>query len=400
MYGPRGSGSSVRCTGPLRKTLIIALVCLFSLPAISQDNTASMSDTLIFKGQLISWANVNPSNELPVWLGARYLPQLNYNLNLPKTHLFDVEASASLFGTIGLHPFDSLASDGDIKPYRLWARYSAPQFEFRLGLQKINFGSASLLRPLMWFDQIDPRDPIQFTDGVWGALGRYYFLNNANIWLWGLYGNNNPKGWELAKTSKRQPEFGGRIQYPIPKGEAGLSFHHRLADTRGLDASMPAFAEAPETRIGLDAKLDLVVGCWVEASWTTNSKNLEAFTNQELINAGLDYTFGLGNGLYTIFEQLLVSYGEEAFSFSNTTSLSLLSLSYPIGLFDRLGAIVYIDWANGKLYNFVNWSKQFDRTALYVMGYWNPEDNRLPTQNSSQNLYSGVGVQLLFLFNH
>ena len=400
MYGPRGSGSSVRCTGPLRKTLIIALVCLFSLPAISQDNTASMSDTLIFKGQLISWANVNPSNELPVWLGARYLPQLNYNLNLPKTHLFDVEASASLFGTIGLHPFDSLASDGDIKPYRLWARYSAPQFEFRLGLQKINFGSASLLRPLMWFDQIDPRDPIQFTDGVWGALGRYYFLNNANIWLWGLYGNNNPKGWELAKTSKRQPEFGGRIQYPIPKGEAGLSFHHRLADTRGLDASMPAFAEAPETRIGLDAKLDLVVGCWVEASWTTNSKNLEAFTNQELINAGLDYTFGLGNGLYTIFEQLLVSYGEEAFSFSNTTSLSLLSLSYPIGLFDRLGAIVYIDWANGKVYNFVNWSKQFDRTALYVMGYWNPEDNRLPTQNSSQNLYSGVGVQLLFLFNH
>ena len=400
VYGPRGSGSSVRCTGPLRKTLIIALVCLFALPAISQDNTASMSDTLVFKGQLISWANVNPSNELPVWLGARYLPQLNYNLNLPKTHLFDVEASASLFGTIGLHPFDSLASDGDIKPYRLWARYSAPQFEFRLGLQKINFGSASLLRPLMWFDQIDPRDPIQFTDGVWGALGRYYFLNNANIWLWGLYGNNNPKGWELAKTSKRQPEFGGRIQYPIPKGEAGLSFHHRLADTRGLDASMPAFAEAPETRIGLDAKLDLVVGCWVEASWTTNSKNLEAFTNQELINAGLDYTFGLGNGLYTIFEQLLVSYGEEAFSFSNTTSLSLLSLSYPIGLFDRLGAIVYIDWANGKVYNFVNWSKQFDRTALYVMGYWNPEDNRLPTQNSSQNLYSGVGVQLLFLFNH
>ena len=68
-------------------------------------------------------------------------------------------------------------------------RYSSDQFELRLGLQKINFGSASMLRPLMWFDQMDPRDPLHLTDGVWGLLARYYFLNNANIWLWGLYGN-------------------------------------------------------------------------------------------------------------------------------------------------------------------------------------------------------------------
>ena len=252
----------------------------------------------------------------------------------------------------------------------------------------------------MWFDQIDPRDPTQFTDGVWGALGRYYFLNNANIWLWGLYGNKNPKGWEIAGTSKRQPEFGGRVQHPIPKGEAGLSFHHRAADTRGLNGAVPAFAEAPETRIGLDIKLDLAVGCWVEASWATNKKNLEEFTNQELFNAGVDYTFGIGNGLYAIVEQLLVFYGEQPFSFGNTTTLSLVSLSYPIGLFDNLGAIVYIDWANGKAYNFVNWTIQFDRTALYVMGYWNPTDNQIPGQTSTQNLYSGLGLQVLVLLNH
>ncbi|MCB9286497.1 MAG: hypothetical protein H6560_04200 [Lewinellaceae bacterium] len=358
------------------------------------------SDTLTFKGQLISWANINPAGELPAWLGGRYLPQLNYGLNLPKNHLFDVEASANLFGNVGFRPFDTAAADGDIRPYRLWARYSAPQFEFRLGLQKINFGSASLLRPLMWFDQIDPRDPIQFTDGVWAALGRYYFLNNANVWVWGLYGNKDPKGWEIAGTSKGQPEFGGRVQYPIPHGEAGFSYHHRQADTRGLNNSIPAFARASENRFGVDVKLDLAVGCWVEASWATNSKALEAFTNQELINVGIDYTFGIGNGLYAVVEQLLASYGEEAFSFANTTNLSLVSLSYPIGLFDNLGAIVYIDWANGKLYNFITWTIQFDRTALYVMGYWNPKDNQIPTQNSTRNLYSGVGVQVLFLFNH
>lgn len=361
---------------------------------------SQVSDTLIFKGQLIGWANVNPANDLPVWLGGRYLPQLNYNLSLPKTRLIDFEASANLFGNAGFNPFDSVSADSYVRPYRLWARYSSPQFELRAGLQKINFGSASILRPLMWFDQIDPRDPIQFTDGVWGVLGRYYFLNNANIWVWGLYGNQNPRGWEFAKTHKRQPEFGGRIQHPIPKGEAGLSFHHRVADTRGLNGAIPAFEEAPETRIGLDAKLDLAVGCWLEASWTLNHKNLEQFKNQELINAGVDYTFGIGNGLYVIFEQLLVSYGKEAFTFDNTTNLSLISLSYPIGLFDNLGAIVYVDWTNGAAYNFVNWRKQFDNLTLFVMAYWNPKDNRIPTQSSTQNLYSGVGVQILVLFNH
>jgi len=58
-------------------------------------------------------------------------------------------------------------------------------------LQKINFGSATLFRLLMWFDRIDPRDPLKLTDGVYGLLLRYYFHNNTNIWLWGLYSITN-----------------------------------------------------------------------------------------------------------------------------------------------------------------------------------------------------------------
>ena len=30
-------------------------------------------------------------------------------------------------------------------------------------------------------EDIDPRDPLQLTNGVWGLLGRYYFMNNANL---------------------------------------------------------------------------------------------------------------------------------------------------------------------------------------------------------------------------
>ncbi|MDR1585772.1 MAG: hypothetical protein LBS07_06360, partial [Prevotellaceae bacterium] len=102
--------------------------------------------------------------------------------------------------------------------------------EVRLGLQKINFGSAQLFRPLMWFDAIDPRDPLQMTDGVWGGLFRYYFQNNANFWLWTLYGNDEVKGWETAPSAQSLPEIGGRVQLPLKQGEVALSYHLREAD--------------------------------------------------------------------------------------------------------------------------------------------------------------------------
>lgn len=400
--------------------LRILLIGSFLLPAtlcLGQDSTALLRDSLVFKGELISWLNVNPANELPFAAGVRYLPQLNYRLPLRTANrqlhtayrqpralrgnrLFDIEASANIFANANFRPFDSLRTNGLLKPYRLWARYSGPQWEIRAGLQKINFGSATLLRPLMWFDQIDPRDPIQFTDGVWGVLGRYYFLNNANLWLWGLYGNHQRRGWDLAPTSSRRPEWGGRFQQPLPKGEMALSVHHRQADTRSLESLMPAHAAAPETRLGFDVKMDWAVGCWLEASWTANHRDLGAYRHQEMLNLGIDYTWGIGNGLYMAAEQLLVSYDAQAFRFSRTNSLSLLSLSYPIGFFDNLGAMVYYDWSNDALYRFVNWRKQWNNATLFVMAYWNPQDSSLPTQSSTQNPYSGAGVQIIFLWNH
>ncbi|GAI27146.1 unnamed protein product, partial [marine sediment metagenome] len=59
----------------------------------------------------------------------------------------------------------------------------------------------------MWFDRIDPRDPLQLTDGVYGLLLRQYFLNNANIWVWGLYGNDDLRGWEYLPSEAKSVEF-------------------------------------------------------------------------------------------------------------------------------------------------------------------------------------------------
>jgi len=357
-------------------------------------------DSLSLKGQLSTWMLYNGSNDLPVYMGGRYIPQLNYDLVLKNDQKIDFEASVNINGSAGFNPFDSLRSDGQLKPYRLWARYSSRQFEIRLGLQKINFGSASLLRPLMWFDQVDPRDPLRLTDGVWGVLGRYYFLNNANIWLWGLYGNKDPKGWELAGTKSNYPELGGRIQLPIPAGEAALSYHYRIADTLNLSGIVPQFSEVRENRIGFDIKLDMVVGLWFEGTWVTKNKELGILTNQEIFNAGIDYTFDIGNGLYVVYEQLLAANDEEAFNFQNITSFSLLSLSYPVGIFDNIRGIVYYDWKNNNAYNFLNWQKQFNNITLYFMGYWNPVDYNIPTQGSDQILFAGKGIQIMLVLNH
>lgn len=375
-----------------------SLILIFLLRSLAFNSLAQ--DSLSFKGQVSAWLLYNGSNELPVYTGARYIPQMNYEIALKNNHKIDFEASLNINGSAGIHPFDSLYTSGQLKPYRAWVRYSTQQFELRAGLQKLNFGSASLMRPLMWFDEVDPRDPLKLTDGVWGILGRYYFLNNTNIWLWGLYGNNDPRGWEFAGTNRHFPELGGRIQVPVPKGEAAISYHHRIADTRNSVLVMPEYNEVVENRIGFDIKLDLVTGLWFEGSWVNKNQELGPFTNHEILNAGIDYTFDLGNGLYMAYEQLLSAYDESAFRFQNTNSFSLFTLSYPIGLFDNLSGILYYDWKNNRTYNFINWQKQFNNLSLFLIGFWNPGIYKIPLQGEGQNLFAGKGIQIMLVMNH
>lgn len=361
----------------------------------------SPGDTLLFQGQLSVRSHYNPDHAFPVQVGGRYIPQLNYEVRWAGDRQLDFEGSANIYGYSNWKDFHNPSTHGKIKPYRSWVRYSARQLEMRLGLQKINFGSASMLRPLMWFDRIDPRDPLQLTDGVWGLLGRYYFLNNANIWVWGLYGNNKTKGWELVGTRESHPEIGGRLQLPIPSGEAALTYHHRTADSRDNELMIPSYTSIPEHRFGLDVRMDVVVGIWMEGAWITKKKDLGPYSNQEMMNAGIDYTFGIGNGLGITLEHLLSAYDAEAFAFDRRTSFSALSLSYPLGLFDNLAVILYRDWTNNQLYSFVNWERQYDAMSIHLMAYWNPDHYNLPAQGGgTENLFGGRGIQLMLVFNH
>ncbi len=375
----------------------VLVLCLFF--CVNLQAQKDSTQTIQFSGQLSAWSLYNPDIELNSWTGARYIPQLNYKKPLKQEKLLDAEASLNISGSLGTLPFDTTSIEGNIKPFRAWVRYSDKQMELRAGLQKINFGSATLFRPLRWFDQIDPRDPLQLTDGVYGLLYRHYFLNNANLWFWGLYGNKNRKGWEILKSAPWLPEIGGRYQQPVKKGEIAFSYHFRLVDTSDF-APIFDFEKSVENKFGFDGKWDLVVGLWFEGSYTHKAKNANVLKNQSLINIAIDYTFNLGNGLNLIFEQLLAANGQQSLDFSQATPFSALALSYPIGLFDSLSGFLYYDWNRQAIYNTLQYKHDFKNLSLNILGFWNPKNNQLPLQNSNQNLFEGKGLQVLIIYNH
>jgi hypothetical protein len=353
-------------------------------------------------GQLSGWFTTNDSQALRTQLGIRYIPVFSLKKTLGGKSALDAEASLNIFGAAQIPHLGSVQTSSDIKPYRLWVRFSTPQLEARLGLQKINFGSALLLRPLMWFDRIDPNDPLQLTEGVYGLLLKYTFLNNTNIWVWGLYGNDDAKGWETVPSERKSPEYGGRLQVPFLKGELALSYHHRRMNTQSSLIPLPAEEKraVPENRIGLDGKWDIGAGVWFEAVLARQDFAIYPLKYQRYLNFGLDYTFGLGNGLHFLTEYLAVDSSEKAFASEESIRFSAVSLEYPLGLLDRIKAMVFYSWETKDWYRFITWQRVYDKWSFYLIAFWNPEEYRIYASQQGKNFFAGKGIQIMAVFNH
>jgi hypothetical protein len=348
------------------------------------------------KQQFSTWFSLNDDKPSTPRFGLRYQPTLSLAKATNARWKFDSEVSLNMFVSGSAQKWQSFDFAGEIKPYRLWLRLSSSQFEARLGLQKINFGSATVFRPLMWFDRIDPRDPLQITDGVYGLLLRYYFKNNANIWLWGLYGNPDLKGWETQPTTDHTPEFGGRFQAPLFSGEAGVSVHHRRLDP----GNMISLPRPTESRFALDGKWDLGVGFWVEASFTHKHDQVTVFSWQRAITLGIDYTFKFGNGLYLLAEQYF-SHGSASLLGNSEQGISFSALlaRYPLGMLDNLSAVVYYDWLHNQMYSFASWQRTYDHLQFHLMLFSNPRQPQIIQTQSGNNLFSGNGFQVMAVLN-
>lgn len=354
---------------PLLPALLVAAVLRLPLAAAATD----------LRSQLSAWFSLNDAKPSTPRLGLRWQPSLSLALPLGDGWKLDGEFSAAAAAEIEAPGWDAPAADGAIDPYRLWLRLSSPRFEARLGLQQINFGSATVFRPLMWFDRVDARDPLKLTSGVYGLLLRYTARGDSSLWLWGLYGNVEPKGWETLATAARTPEFGGRLQVPVPSGEAAATVHFRRV-------TGPA-GETGESRFALDGKWDVGVGLWFEGAFTRLADPSPAGVPaagaalrwQRSLALGVDYTFGLGNGLYVLAEQFLAdSAPSPAARGRYGATLTALLLRYPLGLLDTLSTIVYLDWRARRIYAFAAWQRTLDRWQFHAMAFANPRRAAAP----------------------
>ncbi|MFH1428431.1 MAG: hypothetical protein ABIH39_01685 [Candidatus Margulisiibacteriota bacterium] len=355
------------------RRLILILTGIFILSAV-----LCPARDLSFNGQLSVWGTAGEIRLDDILTGIRYIPQWQTGTQLSDNENFDAELSLNTYYTTPLNSFNDIKEYTLIRPYRVWCRYSTDQFEARLGLQKINFGPAKILRSLMWFDRIDPRDPQGLTDGVYGLLMRYFFLDNSNVWVWGLYGNEEAKGLEASGTYSRNVECGGRYQFPVPMGEVALTYHSR----RTAD-------DAYETRSAVDGSWDIGVGLWAEAVLQNTTPASGSKTQDKLLTLGSDYTFDLGTGLHVLGEYML----SDSEQLGVTYHLLAISADYSLTIIDSLKAIVSYYGETENIDYYCGWQGTYDDWTVNLSVYES-------SSAAAGSLFSDKGVHVLVTWNH
>ncbi len=381
----------------LRKLYSFAFVFLIAWSTVICQKTS-----LDIDNQISGWTGFSFSKPVNWQTGARYIPSINPSLQLNENAKIDAEISFNSYGNLLFSGLDFDTLNYNLKPYRLWLRYSTSHLELRAGLQKINFGSAYIFRPLMLFDKMDYRDPLQLTDGVYGFLGRYYFNNNVNIWLWTLYGNKKAKGWEIAPSAPKIPEFGGRLQTPLGKGEIAATYHNRMADFSDILSGMPMITDTlySEQMFAIDGKWDLGIGLWFELVGKLNDRDNPVTGKLETyFSLGFDYTFGVGNGLTMISEYFRYANDPSNGQQKVRNNFSTLSLNYPLFLSHSISGLVYYNWDTKDWYRFLNLQLKYDYLSLYLMAFWNPDKSALYRGNDNSGLFTGKGFQLMLVLD-
>jgi len=331
----------------------------------------------------------------------RYLPELLAEARIKGQTGLTFLGSANLNATATRTVADEWLTDSEADLYRLWARLASPRVEFRVGLQKIAFGSATLLRPLQWFDELDPRDPLQLTDGVRAGLFRYTALNNTNLSLWVLYGNDEVRGWDVVPSDPDEAEYGGRIQFPLFKGELGVSYHHRQLDPSALlPVPLPEAATPPEHRVGLDGKWDVGIGLWFEGAVIERDTELLPYRYRHMLTVGADYTFDLGTGLTALGEHFRLQESNDLFGSGETVQISALSMTYRTSIVDQLSVIASHEWEGDESSFFFEWRRTWDRWRLHLIAFSAPEGGVVLGGPPTDALYSGNGLQVVAVFNH
>ena len=77
------------------KHIFVFLVFVTNFQAMGQERAQGHQSQFDFKGQLSGWAHLNTNNPYPFYIGGRYIPQVNYSLDVRNDRLFDFVSALS-----------------------------------------------------------------------------------------------------------------------------------------------------------------------------------------------------------------------------------------------------------------------------------------------------------------
>lgn len=351
-----------------------------------------------FRGELALFGQTSEDGIV----GAHYIPQLEYEVQLGDLLTLQAEAAYHLRYNLGGYLEGILRQSYSSDLYRFNARLQTQQLEIVAGLQKLNFGPGRILRPLMWFDQIDPSDPLAIAQGVNGLTASWYSKQLLHIRAWALR-TDERRSWELLDGEPDKLEYGGRIALPVAGGELAVNAHYRPSYLGFLTSSY--YEDVDDVRLAADGFFDIGIGLWFEAMYKTlTAENSGEISDQTMVMIGADHTLPFGNGLHYSLEHLLYDYHilwpmNQGIAFDDKIAYTAISIDYPIGFFDQVSAMSLIDWENSNTINMLTWARSYDRLSINLTLFDYPEDGPALTLGNTTEL-GGDGLLLMLIFNH
>lgn len=306
------------------------------------------------KGQL--WIDYNSHSGLYSSIG--YIPEFNIkykNINLEYRNKIIFENSSY-----------------DNQDYRYWIRYNNQKIDLRIGLQKISFGSAFILRNLNWFDTIDFRNSTNQTIGKKALQLKYFSTGRLDLNFWVIPDNND----DLS--------YGSRLEFSNKYGNYGLVFYKDYTNYDHSIINIPQiinnqnflmeFIQLKENdRLGLDYRYDGLFGLWIESSHIKSSNKMSPLDSIIFSTLGIDYTLNIWNGVYLMLESM--SYEFKATDNSVFDGrLSSLMIQYPIGILYDLSLIRIYDNKLNDSYNFIRLITTYDYFTVNYSYSINPDE--------------------------
>lgn len=326
----------------------------------------------------------------------RYLPAVEFQNTLSEDWAYDLGVRWQIQWGGQLDTLDIGTSGLIAEPYRVALNLQSARSEYIIGLQKINFGPARILRSLMWFDSINPTDPLKLTSGVTGISAKHYYESGWSSQAWVLL-PGDPIGWEGFPDQEGTFETGGRVGIPHERGQVGLSTHWRIADASAISANDPDLYEG---RIGLDGFWDIGIGLWFESVYKNQQFANNPFLQQLQTTIGADYTFWVGNGILVSTEHMLINIWDSPSTEDTNRLISTVMSSYSPTLFDQLSVMLFLDWETETPLAYLSWGRTYDALRFTLGAFYTNTEN---TQGSSAGInsdFSGKGIQLTVVYNH